>query len=857
LPDQEEKQFREALQRKAEEARRRTFEEESRAIALEVEERAQSLTKTRLSQDAQSYSKKLQEAQDERRREESKVHAREEDVLRKLRKEAEKKAEARKRAEKEAKRRAEEEQRRREEEEKVRLEEERRRAEQEARRRAEEEQRRLEEEKREREEEERRRVEEEARRREDEERERAEKEARRRAEEERRRVEEEERTRKLEEARRAEEKLRRANEDRRKEGDRKRREEDALDLAREREERIQTLIGHAEVLYDEGDYVHASVEVAKALVNDEKNARALDLERKIKETQRKRADEVIENKPRKQRAAREDRAPIAGKKKPIAPALMIAAVIAILVVSIVVIIELKKSPTAASVSIAVMPWTSSAVIQEEDILGSALAEETAARLRELNPLMVMDYASSYRLAHFSADPNLAAFRLGFRYVLQGKLSRSETGYFINLRLVDSLRNLIWSHRFDKASEALPTAPDEISHELAAAVGAGTSGNPPGSREEYRTSNADAYGAYLEGLEMLHHRSAEATANALRLFETAFHTDPKFAEAFAAAACVLARSVDRGWDVSDTALPAAEDLARRAIALDPSVADAYRALGEVLFLQGENRGALREIDSSLTYAPKSPAALLIRAKILLRLGKPQDAIGALSHAYEENPRDPELLHTYAVIHQLAGKLHQGSPYHLIALNFADDSTAYLVGPFADAVILDPELSVSQSERVLAACERVLRARPDDYVTMYRFARLLQVTGKPLDARELLAKTVTLLRSELDRRPKNARAMMYLALILTRQGKFPEATALAIKASSLGETDPEVKYKAAQMYSLQMYSSKEKKVDEDKKGEAVKALREAVALRFQLDELANADFYNMFERPEFRSAIQENL
>ena len=181
----------------------------------------------------------------------------------------------------------------------------------------------------------------------------------------------------------------------------------------------------------------------------------------------------------------------------------------------------------------------------------------------------------------------------------------------------------------------------------------------------------------------------------------------------------------------------------------------------------------------------------------------------------------------------------------------------MGPFADAVILDPELSVSQSERVLAACERVLRARPDDYVTMYRFARLLQVTGKPLDARELLSKTAALLRSELDRHPKNSRAMIYLALIFTRQGKFPEATALAVKASSLGEADPEVKYKAAQMYSLQMYSSKEKKVDEDKKDEAVKALREALTLRFRLDELANADFYNMFERPEFRTAIQENL
>jgi hypothetical protein len=97
------------------------------------------------------------------------------------------------------------------------------------------------------------------------------------------------------------------------------------------------------------------------------------------------------------------------------------------------------------------------------------------------------------------------------------------------------------------------------------------------------------------------------------------------------------------------------------------------------------------------------------------------------------------------------------------------------------------------------------------------------------------------------------MIYLALTLTRLGKFPEATTWGRKGVEMNPTDSNLKYRLAQMYALQMYSSQRKKTDEKKKEDAVKALKEALALNYRLDELTNADFYNMYEHGDFHRVI----
>jgi tetratricopeptide (TPR) repeat protein len=151
---------------------------------------------------------------------------------------------------------------------------------------------------------------------------------------------------------------------------------------------------------------------------------------------------------------------------------------------------------------------------------------------------------------------------------------------------------------------------------------------------------------------------------------------------------------------------------------------------------------------------------------------------------------------------------------------------------------------------------MRADPNDYSTAYYYGRMLQTTGKLTEGSIMLQKAESMINDELRLHPKNAKAMIYLALTQTRLGKFTEATLLAKKVLEVGSNDPHLLYLVAQLYSLQMYSPEKKKIDTEKRDEAVKTLRRAMEIRFQYDELTNADFYNMYEQTDFRTLIAQS-
>jgi len=219
-------------------------------------------------------------------------------------------------------------------------------------------------------------------------------------------------------------------------------------------------------------------------------------------------------------------------------------------------------------------------------------------------------------------------------------------------------------------------------------------------------------------------------------------------------------------------------------------------------------------------------------------------------------DTEILQNIAAVYQLVGSTKQGMPYHEAALKYSADPLAYLSITLSDAISGDPDLRLNQSNRIIAASYRRINMNSNDYITLYHLARLRQIMGDT-DAVDILRTTADVLQNLLQNNPKDSHVLVYLALTLTRLGRYSEAITAAERAAALAPSDDFVKYRIAQTYSLQMYDQKEKKLNEKKKETALKYLREALALNYRVIEITNSDFYNMFDQPDFRALIQEPL
>jgi len=792
VQDQGDQGYTDDLQRKAEELKRKAFEEEARRLDEEAERRSSELTDKRLSDDAQVFQEKLQEVEEEKRREDLKMKATEDEVQRVLEVERQKRLEARRREELDLKRREAEEQRREEE----------RKTQEELSRRKEEEDR-----------------------------------IRRESEEERKREAEKKRA-ELEVMRREQEKLRREV---------------------ERQERIQSLLQAAESFFASGDYEHAAIEVAKALVNDPTHPDILALEQKIKEAQGKTATPSIETKAveptvEARRAKKIVSSPRKEKSR-LSQYITYAVFAALIVLAVVVFLHFKKQIFATPIRIAVIPWNLASNSPEENLTSTGLAADFAQQFEQVKPLAIVGISSVVKAVQTWKEPAQAASRLGYPYFIQGSVSRTGDNYFANLQMVDSSGAILWSRQYVKGGSTLFQLPREAFIDVVGVLNKLTEEKLVPRNPASRPTTAEAYLLYVQGLAHLQDQSPEDVRQALDLFVSASEKDEKFSEPRAAAAEVMVYQLEQGWDTARTSLATALALAEKAVALDSSLGSAYCALGAVRLLEGKYGDAQAQLDRAIELSPRSSAVFLARAKVYFRMGRYNEVMDAMAHAYELNPLDVRILTTYASLHQLTGTGRQAMTYHEALLPLVADSTSYLIGPFADAILSDPGLLLGYSGRVGAAFQRSLQADSADYNSLYGLARMLQVTGQSADATGLLNKLESRLKSHRISHPHDTHAMLLLAKTYTRLGRFSEAAELVKQALKINGTDPDVLYGIAQIYSLQMYSQKNLAIDEKKKTEAMQSLRGALARGCRLDELTSADFYNMYEQTEFPSILQE--
>jgi tetratricopeptide (TPR) repeat protein len=268
-------------------------------------------------------------------------------------------------------------------------------------------------------------------------------------------------------------------------------------------------------------------------------------------------------------------------------------------------------------------------------------------------------------------------------------------------------------------------------------------------------------------------------------------------------------------------------------------------------------AFQQLENALQRSPNSAEAYLAKARVHLKVGQHEDGMNALTAAYRLSPRDPAILTLIAQTYQFARATKEGFVYHELALQCVPDTSAYIAGPMADAILTDANLTLSQSDRVATALQRVIDAHPEDYRALYRLARLYQVSGKGLEALNLLGVAEGLIKTDLAARPQDGEAAATLALILTRQGKFTDAVPLAERTLAANPGNARINYILAQMYALQMYSGKTLTVDEEVKKSCIASIHDALAVDFRFEELANGDFYNMYEHGDFASVIQVPL
>jgi TolB-like protein len=291
-------------------------------------------------------------------------------------------------------------------------------------------------------------------------------------------------------------------------------------------------------------------------------------------------------------------------------------------------------------SIAVLPFVDMSQAHDQEYFADGMSEQILDLLAKIPTLKVIARTSSFQFKGKAEDVRTVGEKLGVATVLEGSVRKSGDRLRITAQLIRAADGShLWSEIYDRQVSDIFRTQDEIADAVVAALKVSLLG--ASAPRAAPTSNTEAYSLYLQGLSHSQRYTAADSTQAAQYFRRAVALDPNFALAWAALSGEIGTVMVFGTGQNPAAgfAQLAQDIAipaRRALAIDPRLADAHVAMANLVFLDHDFPAAERELKTALQLEPDNAGALNISVYLSIASCHLEDAERYARRLIERDP-----------------------------------------------------------------------------------------------------------------------------------------------------------------------------------------------------------------------------
>ncbi len=282
--------------------------------------------------------------------------------------------------------------------------------------------------------------------------------------------------------------------------------------------------------------------------------------------------------------------------------------------------------------------------------------DVLTRLSSVADLSVTSRTSVMRYRTSEKALPTIALELGVTWVLRGEVQETANEVQVSARLVNARTDRqVWaqSYRRELTAANLFEIQGDITAQIARALETQLSPEEEQQVARTPTQNLGAYRLYVQGRGLLDQRTEDGMRRAGEYFRQAIDRDSSYAVAWAGLANALWLFEDYGHAEPGSLLPEAGDAARRALALDPDLAEAHAALGMLLYRNREGSDALRELQLAVDLRASYADAYSWLRWVHSLVGHPNEALEMAKRGVELDPLSPENLDGLAMAYLIHG------------------------------------------------------------------------------------------------------------------------------------------------------------------------------------------------------------
>jgi TolB-like protein/Flp pilus assembly protein TadD len=302
---------------------------------------------------------------------------------------------------------------------------------------------------------------------------------------------------------------------------------------------------------------------------------------------------------------------------------------------------------ADSKSIAVLAFANMSADPDNEYFSDGVAEEILNALARVDDLKVAGRTSSFYFKGRNEPLAAIGSTLGVAHVLEGAVRKQGDRLRISaklLRVADGVE--LWADSFDGTDADIFGLQENIAQQVTSQLKVALKAGQGNKLVDAGTTNPVAYALYLRATDVFNRRAGGEFLNAIKLLEEAVALDPEFARAWSKLGALHSLTPDYLNVDQRIAGEAATASARRALALQPNLAEPHAVLGQAHSQALRYAAARAEYEQALAIDANDLTANLWFAIDLGNTGYQRAKAARLEHVLELDPLLPNALNHYA-------------------------------------------------------------------------------------------------------------------------------------------------------------------------------------------------------------------
>lgn len=314
-------------------------------------------------------------------------------------------------------------------------------------------------------------------------------------------------------------------------------------------------------------------------------------------------------------------------------------------------------------SIAVLPLENLSGDPTQEFFADGMTEELITDLAKISALRVISRTSvmQFKGEHRKPLPEIARM-LNVDAIIEGSVLRMGDKVRITAQLIDAPTDKhMWAQSYERDSRDVIAMQDEVASAIANQINVELT---PKEKQRLTASssavNPAAYEAYLKGRYYYFTGIHEDEDKTRDYFQQSIDADPTFALGYAGLSEYYWGAA--AWLSPGKSIPKAKELARKALELDPSLAEAHAALGLVEYSYDFNWAAAEaEFRRAIALSPNSVIAHWRYGEMLQFEGRFAESFAEQEKARQLDPLNPTFTVIAAVSLGSLGQFDKGLGY----------------------------------------------------------------------------------------------------------------------------------------------------------------------------------------------------